>query len=53
MLNSGYHVGTCYHHGADVVVVLVPLDGGDLVNDADVDVGRGGRLLALFGAVVI
>jgi hypothetical protein len=34
-------------------VVLVPLDGGDLINDADVDVGRGRRLLALFGAVVI
>lgn len=41
-----------YHHGADVVAVLAPLDGRrDVivgVDDADVDVGGRGSLLALY-----
>ena len=45
-----HNVEAAYHHGADVVCVLVPLHGGHLVDDADVyvHVGRGRRrLLAL------
>ena len=48
---------TTYHHGADVVAVLVPLDGRPRdvivgVDDADVDVGGGGNFLALIEKLI-
>jgi hypothetical protein len=42
-----------YHHCADVVTVLVPLDGGHVVDDADVHVGGWGTLFSLKTKIII